>query len=101
MNLIAMLVLTVPLGRFVPERRTAYLAWCAVFLFIYPYQTVEVYDTDPANFTWQYPLVNLAILIAGLGLVTLGARWRARRDRRRAAATDPRRVVDVAPRAQR
>lgn len=79
MNLIAMLVLSVPLGLLVRDRRTAYLVLVGVFLFIYPFQTVEVYDTNPANMTWQYPLVNLAILLVGLGLTTLGARWQRRR----------------------
>lgn len=100
MNLIAMLVLSVPLGLLVHDRRTAYLVLVGVFLFIYPFQTVEVYDINPADMTWQYPLVNLAILLVGLGLTTLGACGRARWQRRHSAPAGQPGVVDVDPTVQ-
>jgi peptidoglycan/LPS O-acetylase OafA/YrhL len=79
MNLIAMLVLGFPVGALVARRRWAYLVVVVVFLVILPIQTIQVHNDNPADINWMYPVVNAVILAGGLGLVTLGARWRNRR----------------------
>jgi len=75
-----MTLLGLPVGLLVARRYTAYLVIVGIFLFIYPYQTVVVYDEGDMH--WSYVLVNAVALAIGVGLATLGAKLRARREAR-------------------
>jgi lipopolysaccharide export LptBFGC system permease protein LptF len=76
MELIAMALLGFPVGLLI-SRRTAYLVIVGIFLFIYPYQTVTVYDAGDMH--WSYVVVNAVALGIGAGLTTVGALVRERR----------------------
>ena len=94
MELIVTVVLAFPLGFLVRDRITAYLAYIAVHAFVFPFQTFQLtrewvggdtsaFPADAGSVPWSYLLVNAVIYAAGLGLVTLGRRVRARRDAKR------------------
>ena len=99
MELIVMLVSTVPLGLLVRNRLAGYVAYTALHAFVFTFQTMillmEWLNGDPSAFgpypayhsAWAYGVVNVAIYAAGLGLLTLGQRI-ARRRRARATAID-------------
>ncbi len=81
MELILVLVLGVPLGLFLPSRKLAFAVLIAAFLIVLPFQTASV--TSEGRMDWSYWLVQVVIAALGLGLVALGARWRARRSVKR------------------
>jgi hypothetical protein len=85
MELIAAIVLAGPLGYLAPNRRLGLLFYLAVWIVLLPVQTVVVHSENPDDINWQYPLVNAAILAAGVALNQLGAAARARRRSRRPA----------------
>ncbi len=82
MELILVLALGVPLGRYLPSRNTAWAALAAAFLIVLPFQTASV--RDAGNLDWTYWVVQVVIAALGAGLVALGARWRVNRRKRRA-----------------
>ncbi len=84
MELILVLVLGVPLGLFVPSRRAAFAILIAAFLIALPFQTASVGSRGPIDAS--YWIVQVVLAAFGIGLVTLGARWRARRSRGREVA---------------
>lgn len=87
MNAIALVLVALPAGLLLRERRTALAVRCVVFFFIHPFQTVQVNaEQAPAGVDWSCAVVNLAILLAGAGLVVPGARVRARRAARSTVA---------------
>ncbi len=103
MALILTLLVALPLGFAVRARTAAFLAFVAVHGFVFTFQTltllIEWINGDDAAFgpypqgsnanVVAYALVNLVILAAGLGLVHLGGRLRARRGHRAAVDLDP------------
>jgi hypothetical protein len=84
MELITAIVLAGPLGYLVPGRRGLIL-YLLVWAIVLPIQTVVVHSENPDDINWQYPLVNAAILAAGVGLNRLAAAARARRRSQRQA----------------
>jgi hypothetical protein len=92
MELIIMLLVPLPIGYFTRNRMAAYLAYVALHSFVFTFQSTTLlkewnggdysaFVKNPAAVDWSYGLVNLLIFAAGLGLVTLGSRLRARRRR--------------------
>jgi hypothetical protein len=79
MELMAAILLAGPLGYLTPNRRRGLILYLLVWAVILPIQTVAVHNTDPDDINWQYPVVNAAILTAGIALNWLGAAVRARR----------------------
>lgn len=82
MELIAAVLLAGPLGYFVRTRSRArglavYLVLWAV---IFPIQTAVVHADNPDDIVPLYFVLNALILCAGIGLNTLGARMRERRE---------------------
>ena len=83
-----------PLGLLVRRRTVAYLAYGLAFAHVFTFQTLTLllgWQTgDRSAFgtgesvPWDYLLVSSAIYAVGMGLVTLGAVLRARREGRRA-----------------
>jgi hypothetical protein len=101
MELLAMLLVPLPIGYLIRNRLAAFLIYVAVHNMIFTYQTMSLvrewvggsttaFPKDPGAAPWAYGLVNAVIFAAGLGLVWLG-HWL--RDRRRAQASQP---VDLA-----
>lgn len=112
MNLYFCLLATIPLGYFVPRRHVAVLTYLLIDSFLFTYQTLGVLltwlsgskgigggsafgpapDSIPLKYSGSelaaYGIVNLVLVLVGLGLVLLGARLRARR-------LNSRRAVDV------
>jgi hypothetical protein len=99
MELILMLLLPLPLGYLLRDRLVAVVAYIAAFSFVFTFQTMTLlrawvggdrtaFAADPNSLEWSYGLVNLIFFGAGLGLVALGHRLRARR-RARPAGTSP------------
>ena len=98
MELLLMIVAPLPLGRFVRSRMVAVVTYVAMFAVLFTFQSMAlVIDwaggsqaafgpfpdaTDQKVF--EYGAINLIILGVGIGLVHLGARWRARREARTA-----------------
>jgi hypothetical protein len=83
MELIAAILLAGPLGYFVQSRRRVrgiaiYLVLWAV---IFPIQTAVVHAENADDIEPMYFVVNAVILAGGIGLNTLGARLRERRQR--------------------
>ena len=85
MELIAAILLAGPLGYLTPNRRRGLVLYLLVWAVILPIQTVAVHNTDPDDINWQYPIVNAAILAAGVALNQLGAAVQARRRSQRPA----------------
>jgi hypothetical protein len=85
MELIAAIVLAGPLGYFAPDRRLGLLLYLAAWIVLLPIQTIVVHSENPDDINWQYPLVNGAILAAGVALNQLAAAARVRRRSRRPA----------------
>ena len=99
MELIAMLLLPLPIGYLVRNRTAAFVTYIAVHGFIFTYQTLELtrewvrgsteaFDKDAGVPALPYVIVNAVIFAAGLGLVWLGQRLAARRRAKAAAAVD-------------
>jgi hypothetical protein len=110
MNIVFTVLVALPLGLFLPRRLLAVLVYLVADSFVFSYQTVGVlltwlsggtglggasgFGRSPAGelptsyssseFT-AYGIVNLVIVLAGVGLVLLGARLRARRGARSSA----------------
>ena len=89
-ELIIMLLVPLPIGYFIRNRMAAYLAYIALYSFVFTFQSTTLLKEwnggdysalakNPAAVDWSYGLVNLLIFAAGLGLVTLGSWLRARR----------------------
>jgi hypothetical protein len=85
-------LLAFPLGFFVRSRTTAYLAFVAVWGYVFSFQNVtllrswiddraEVFPRDADALPLDYLLVTAVLYAAGFGLVTLGARIAERRRR--------------------
>lgn len=85
MELIAAIVLAGPLGYLAPNRRHGLILYLVVWAVVLPIQTIVVHSENPDDINWQYPLVNAAILAAGIALNQLAAAARARRRSRRPA----------------
>ena len=79
MELITAIVLAGPLGFFAPNRRLGLVLYLVVWAIVLPIQTIVVHGENPDDINWQYPIVNAAILAAGVALNRLGAGARARR----------------------
>jgi predicted Na+-dependent transporter len=97
MGVVLMLVVPVLIGLFVRPRLTAFVAYLAAYGFLFTFQSIlliiqwaggatKVFGDFPkagSGGAWSYGLVNLVLLVVGLGLLTgttvLAARWRARR----------------------
>jgi hypothetical protein len=79
MELITAILLAGPLGYFAPNRRLGLVLYLLAWAIVLPVQTIVVHNENPDDFNWAYPLVNAAILAAGLGLNRLGAVVRERR----------------------
>ena len=101
--MIYFLLITVPIGYFVPRRTVAILTYLLIASFLFSYQTLAVLLTwmsgatglggasafgpapDPIPITYSgselaaYGIVNLVITLVGIGLVLLGSRLRARK----------------------
>lgn len=96
MELIALVLVPLPLGLLVRKRLVAFVSYIAVHAFVFTVQTlsllIEWVGGDQAAFgpyprasqsdVFAYMIVNGVIYVAGLGLVYLGSRLRARRARR-------------------
>jgi len=85
MELMAAVLLAGPLGYLTPSRRRGLILYLLVWAVILPIQTIAVHNTDPGDINWQYPVVNAAILAAGVALNRLGASARERRRSQRPA----------------
>jgi hypothetical protein len=97
MALVLMLLTAFPLGALVRDRNVAYVTYLAAAQFVFTFQTAGLLldwgGGDPDAFGGPFPdhdlgtyygygAVNLVIIGAGVGLVTLGARIaRSRRQR--------------------
>jgi hypothetical protein len=92
-ELIIMVLVAFPLGFFLRNRMAAYVAYIAVYSFVFTFQTAELvrewvggdysaFPKDPTSAPWPYALVNLVIYSVGLGLVTLGHKQGAKRRRK-------------------
>jgi peptidoglycan/LPS O-acetylase OafA/YrhL len=90
MELIAAVLIAGPLGYFVQTRtRMRGIAlYLVVWAVIFPIQTVVVHAENPDDIEPIYFIINALILAGGIGLHTLGARLRERRQR--AASVWPR-----------
>jgi hypothetical protein len=78
MELITAILLAGPLGYFAP-RRLGLVLYLLVWAIVLPIQTLVVHSENPDDINVAYPLVNAAILAAGITLNRLGAAARARR----------------------
>jgi hypothetical protein len=98
-ELIVLLLLSLPLGFLIKSRVAAYLAYVGVHSFVFTFQTLTLtrawvggdtaaFDQDPNAVPWPYAVVNLAIYGIGLGLVALGHRLAAGRRARRSAVVN-------------
>jgi hypothetical protein len=103
MNIIVTILVALPIGLLVRNRGTALLSYLIADLFVFTFQTLDVllnwmagkgglgdaqaFGPNPGAFpisysesdVFAYGVVNLAITLAGTGLVLLGHRIRARR----------------------
>lgn len=103
MNIVFTILVALPAGLLVRNRGTALLAYLIADLFVFTFQTLDVllnwmagegsiggahaFGPSPDAFPMHYleseviayGVVNLAIMLAGIGLVVLGHRIRARR----------------------
>lgn len=103
MNIVFTILVALPIGLFVRTRPTALLAYLIADLFVFTFQTLDVLlnwmagnsgiggaqafgpspDAIPLTYSQSdviaYGIVNLVIVLAGMGLVLLGHKIRARR----------------------
>ncbi|MEU6258620.1 hypothetical protein [Streptomyces sp. NPDC047043] len=102
MELILMVLTAFPLGYFIRSRTAALVAYIAMHSFVFSFQNTALlmewlggdYSAFPKDATsppWSYLLINVAIYAAGLGLVLLGGKARAKVSAKRA-----RNAVDIA-----
>ena len=85
MELILVLALAVPLGRYLPSRAIAWTVLAVAFAIVLPLQTNSV--RDAGNLDWTYWVVQVLIASLGAALVALGARRRAKRTTERTSQT--------------
>ncbi len=78
MELTLVLLLGVPLGRLLPNRRIAWAVLAVAVLIVLPIQTASV--RDEGHLDAAYWPVQTVIAALGAGLVALGARWRTKHD---------------------
>jgi hypothetical protein len=79
MELITAIALAGPLGYLAPNRRLGLIVYLIVWAVVLPMQTIVVHSENPDDISWQYALVNAAILAVGVALNRLGASVRRRR----------------------
>lgn len=94
MNLVLLIIAPFPLGFFLRNRTTAFIAYISAAQFVFTFQTAWLLldwgGGDEAAFGGPFPdhdlekflgygAINAIIFVAGLGLVTLGARLGRRR----------------------
>jgi hypothetical protein len=98
MGVALMILLPLPIGWFVHQRLTAYVAYLAAFNFVFIVQSVMLitewaggskkafggFPHASQGEVWSYGLVNLVFLAIGLGLLTLTSVMSARRHARQA-----------------
>lgn len=105
MELIAMILVPAPLGFLVRNRLAACVAYTALHAFLFTFQTLMLilewangsteafgsFPNSPGNQGWSYGVVNLAIYVVGLVLVSVGHRIGSRRRSRsdRGVSLDP------------
>lgn len=80
MELIAAILLAGPLGYFCRTRKQGLGLYLVAWAVIFPIQTLVVHSTSPDDIEPLYFLLNAVILAGGIGLNTLGARLRRRRE---------------------
>lgn len=96
MILIATLLLALPLGLIWRQRTPALLTYVGLQSFLYTFQTMlllrqwvggdgAAFPLEPDVVPVGYGATTFVILLAGVGMVEVGHRLRARLDRRRAA----------------
>lgn len=88
MELIAAILLAGPLGFFGRTQRQGLTLYLLAWALILPVQTISVHQEG--HLDWTYPLVNAAILAAGLWLNRTGSRMGQQRRRRRLATSESR-----------
>ena len=85
-----------PLGYFLRNRASAYLAYAVLYLYSFTFQSVyllrawvgdsdQAFPKDPADLPIGYLVVTASICAVGFGIVTLAHRLAGRRRVRRAA----------------
>jgi hypothetical protein len=84
MELILAILGAGPAGYFSPTRRRGLLVYLALWVVVFPIQTVVVFSLDDSGNDPLYWVVNAAILAGGLVLNTLG--WMLRQRRRAGVA---------------
>lgn len=103
MELLAMILLPLPLGLLIKNRVVAFLAYITAYCFLFTFQSTSLviewaggstaafgpYPEANSADVWGYGVVNLVLLLVGLGLVALGAKLRTRRTASRAQSLDP------------
>ena len=111
MNIAFTILVALPLGLLIRSRGTALLAYLTADLFVFTLQTLDVLlnwmagksaigganafgpspDAVPIHYSESeviaYGIVNLAVMLAGIGLVLFGHRIRARRTAPKNVAT--------------
>jgi hypothetical protein len=103
MELLATILLPLPLGLLLNSRMAAFITYIAIHGFLFTFQSTSLLiewaggstkafgpypDADSAA-VWAYGAVNLVIFLVGLGLVWLGSTLRARRRSDRPLSLDP------------
>jgi hypothetical protein len=79
MELIAAIAIAGPLGYFIRPARRALVAYLAVWVTVFPIQTIVVFSTSGDGNDALYWVFNALILGLGLALNTAAARLRERR----------------------
>jgi hypothetical protein len=98
MSVALMILLPLPIGWFVRDRLTAFVAYLAAFSFLFTFQSTMLitewaggnknafggYPKADKGDVWSYGVVNLVFLAIGLGLLTATSVLSSRRRNRRA-----------------
>lgn len=80
MELIAAILIAGPLGYFIADRRRSLGAYIALWVVLFPIQTIVVHSAGASDVENPlYFLFNALILAGGIGLNIFGARRRERR----------------------
>jgi hypothetical protein len=104
MDLVLMVLAPFPIGWFIRHRLTAYVVYLAGFNFLFTFQSTKLitewaggsknafggFPKAGSGEVWSYGLVNLILLVAGLGLLTLGRYLAGRRAGRVVMSADSR-----------
>jgi hypothetical protein len=85
-----------PLGFFLRNRVSAYIAYLAIYSYTYTFQTMtllreqlngsKIFPANPNQTAWSYLVVTAGILVIGFGLVTFAHHLATKR---RARTTTP------------